>query len=141
MTGFMTLNWMTAVQSLGHFAFGDRAELPKVQCDTSAMFHPAMFAKFVVPALAEQCEWLDHAMFHLDGHQCIKHLDLLLGIDGLDAIEWTPDPQVPTGGDPAWYPMTTEKSLKPGNQCRRSASEPEEVEPFWMQLAEKACLS
>ena len=42
-------------------------------------------------------------MFHLDGHQCLCHLDALLSIDALDAIEWTTDPQVPTGGDPCWY--------------------------------------
>jgi len=44
-------------------------------------------------------------MFHLDGHQCICHLDALLAIDALDAIEWTPDPTVPPGGDPEWYAM------------------------------------
>jgi hypothetical protein len=77
----------------------------KVQCDTCAMFSPKMFERFVVPALTEQCSWLDHSMYHLDGHQCIIHLDLLLGIESLDAIEWTPDPQVPKGGDPCWFPM------------------------------------
>lgn len=77
----------------------------KVQCDASAMFSPDMFKRFVVPALAEQCAWLDFSMFHLDGHECIPHLDHLLAIDALSAVEWTPDPNVPAGGDPEWYPM------------------------------------
>ena len=77
----------------------------KVQCDAAAMFSPAMFERFVVPALTRQCEWLDYSMFHLDGSECICQLDLLLSINALDAIEWTPDPNVPGGGDPAWYDM------------------------------------
>jgi hypothetical protein len=44
-------------------------------------------------------------MFHLDGHQCLCHLDHLLAIEPLDAIEWTPDPTVPGGGSPEWYPL------------------------------------
>jgi len=113
----------------GAFRLWGPGKVVKVQCDTSAMFSPAMFEKFVVPALTEQCEWLDYAMFHLDGHQCIKHLDLLLDIDALDAIEWTPDPQVPAGGDPAWYPMYR-KILEAGKSVQAIGVKPEEVEPL-----------
>lgn len=77
----------------------------KLQCDSAAMFGPRMFKRFVVPVLSEQCAWLDHSLFHLDGSQCLVHLDHLLAIDDLDAIEWTPDPKVPGGGDPHWYPL------------------------------------
>jgi len=45
----------------------------KVQCDASAMFSPAMFRQFVVPALTEQCEWLDYSMYHLDGKEEFCH--------------------------------------------------------------------
>ncbi len=77
----------------------------KLQCDAGAMISPEMFERFIVPGLTEQCRHTDYSMFHLDGHQCIPHLDLLLDIEELDAIEWTPDPQVPQGGDPEWYDM------------------------------------
>ena len=43
----------------------------KVQCDAGAMISPRMFRQFVVPALTEQCEWLDYSLFHLDGTQAI----------------------------------------------------------------------
>jgi hypothetical protein len=89
----------------GAFALWGPGKTAKVQCDASAMFSPDMFKRFVVPALTEQCEWLDNAMFHLDGHQCLCHLDHLLAIEPLDAIEWTPDPTVPGGGSPEWYPL------------------------------------
>ncbi|MFP4443238.1 MAG: hypothetical protein ACLFST_08975 [Spirochaetia bacterium] len=77
----------------------------KVQCDASAMFSPEMFRQFVVPALTEQCEWLDYSLYHLDGTQCICHLDALLEIDALDAVEWTPQAGIEGGADPRWYGM------------------------------------
>jgi len=89
----------------GAFRLWGPGKTAKVQCDASAMISPAMFERFVVPALAVQCEWLDHSMFHLDGAHCLRHLDALLAIDALDAIEWTPNPKVPSGGDPAWYDL------------------------------------
>jgi hypothetical protein len=113
----------------GAFRLWGPGKVAKVQCDTSAMFSPAMFEKFVLPALTEQCEWLDYSMYHLDGHHCIQHLDLLLDIDALDAIEWTPDPQVPQGGDPTWYPMYR-KILDAGKSVQAIGVEPEEVMPL-----------
>jgi hypothetical protein len=62
----------------------------KVQCDACAMFGPAMFRRFVAPALTEQCAWLDYSLYHLDGEDCLANLDELLAIEPLDAIEWTP---------------------------------------------------
>lgn len=74
------------------------------------------------------CAWKPK-MFHLDGHQCIPHLDLLLDIEPLDAVEWTPDPQVPGGGDPAWYPLYR-KILAAGKSVQAIGVKPEEVEPL-----------
>jgi hypothetical protein len=62
----------------------------KVQCDACAMFGPAMFRRFVAPALSAQCEWLDYSLYHLDGEDCLVNLDELLAIPALNAIEWTP---------------------------------------------------
>ncbi len=70
----------------------------KLQCDISATLSPRMFKRFVVPYLTEQCRWLDYSLYHLDGTTCLQHVDLLLGIDALDAIEWTPQAGLPGGG-------------------------------------------
>jgi hypothetical protein len=91
--------------SFAAFAIWGPGKTAKVQCDASAMFGPDMFGRFVAPPLREQCEWLDHSIFHLDGHECIPHLDHLLEIEALGAVEWTPDPNVPSGGNPEWYEM------------------------------------
>jgi hypothetical protein len=62
----------------------------KVQCDACSMFGPKMFRRFVTPALTAQCDWLDYALYHLDGEDCLVNLDELLAIESLQAIEWTP---------------------------------------------------
>jgi hypothetical protein len=101
----------------------------KVQCDASAMLSPQMFREFVVPALTAQCAWLDRSMFHLDGSQCIVHLDALLEIAQLDAVEWTPDPKVPRGGDPHWYDMYR-AIRRAGKSVQAIGVRPEEVVPL-----------
>ncbi|MBN1863282.1 MAG: hypothetical protein JW808_00110 [Victivallales bacterium] len=117
--------------SSAFWAFGlwSEGKVAKVQCDASAMFSPEMFKRFVLPALEEQCEWLDNSMFHLDGHQCICHLDHLLGIEALDAIEWTPDPTVPGGGDPCWHEMY-KRILSAGKSVQAIGIKFDEVQPL-----------
>jgi len=77
----------------------------KLQCDASAMFSPEMFKEFVVPALTEQCSWLDNSLYHLDGTQAMCHLDALLAIKELDAIEWTPQAGIEPGAHPRWFDL------------------------------------
>lgn len=101
----------------------------KVQCDASAMFSPRMFAAFVVPALAEQCAWLDYSMYHLDGTQAVVHLDQLLEIEALDAIEWTPQAGIETGGSPRWYPLYR-RILDAGKSVQAVGVLPDEVLPL-----------
>lgn len=113
----------------GAFRLWAPGKVAKVQCDAAAMFSPDMFRRFVVPALAEQCEWLDYSMFHLDGHECMCHLDALLAIEALDAIEWTPDPNVPPGGDPEWYCMYR-RILQAGKSVQAVGVRHDEVVPL-----------
>ena len=77
----------------------------KIQCDASAMISRDMFDTFVLPSLNRQCEFLDNSLYHLDGTQSIQHLDSLLGIPGLNAVEWTPQAGIESGEHPRWYPM------------------------------------
>lgn len=113
----------------GWFKTWAPGKVAKVQCDGASMFSPDMFREFVVPSLAEQCEWLDYSMFHLDGSQCVCHLDALLEIEALTAIEWTPDPKVPSGGSPHWYDMYR-RILAAGKRLQVLGASPEEIEPL-----------
>ncbi|MCF7688537.1 MAG: hypothetical protein K9M98_02070 [Cephaloticoccus sp.] len=101
----------------------------KVQCDALAMISPAMFAEFVQPALTEQCDWLDHAMFHLDGTQAIAHLPGLLEIPGLDAIEYTPQAGLEGGGHERWWPLY-QQILAAGKSVQVVGVRPDEVAPL-----------
>ncbi len=89
----------------GAFCLWGIGRVAKLQCDASAAFGPPQLKRFVVPALREQCRGLDHTLYHLDGTQCICHLESLLAIDELDAVEWTPQAGLPGGGNPRWYDL------------------------------------
>jgi hypothetical protein len=91
--------------TFGAFYIWGPGKVAKVQCDASAMFSPRMYRRFVVPALTAQCKWLDHSLYHLDGTQAIVHLDTLLQIEPLDAIEYTPQAGIETGGHKRWHEM------------------------------------
>lgn len=115
----------------------------KLQCDISAMISPAMFNRFVVPHLRRQCEWLDSALYHLDGPDALCHLDALLGIDALDAIEWTPGPADPPGDDPHWWPMYR-RILAAGKSVQILGTTFDRVEPMLDAIGHKgvyACCS
>jgi hypothetical protein len=91
--------------AFGAFYVWGQGKTAKLQCDASAMFSPEMYQRFVVPALTAQCEWLDNSIYHLDGTQAVCHLDSLLGIKPLDAIEWTPQAGIEPGGNKRWYDL------------------------------------
>jgi hypothetical protein len=101
----------------------------KLQCDASAMFSLAMYEEFVVPALTEQCRWLDYSLYHLDGTQAVHQLDALLKIDALDGIEWTPQAGIENGGNARWYPMY-KRILDAGKCVQAIGVTPEEVKPL-----------
>jgi len=64
--------------------------LAQMQCDFSAMISPAMYERFAVPELIKTGRRLDYAVYHLDGMEQVRHLDLILAVDEIDAIQWTP---------------------------------------------------
>ena len=60
----------------------------QLQCDLSVMISNDMFTRFVMPELEELSSWLDYPLYHLDGMEQIRHLDSLLSIQKLRAIQW-----------------------------------------------------
>ena len=93
-------------QTFGVWAPGRMA---KVQCDLGDMISPRMFREFVQPYLAEQCDRLDYSMFHLDGPDCTRHVDALMEIESLNAVQWTPgareDAMGHGVGSSKWFPL------------------------------------
>lgn len=83
------------------------SRVAKLQCDFCAMISPDMFRTFVEPSIQKYCMHLDHALYHIDGEDEIRHVDALLGIRGLDAFQWIPQGSS-TGTsftDPKFYPL------------------------------------
>jgi len=58
--------------------------------DFSIMISKPMFDEFFLPGLIEECKHYDNSIYHLDGPGALRHLDSLLSIKELDAIQWVP---------------------------------------------------
>jgi len=84
-----------------------------IQCDFSYMISPAQFEEFVLPHLVEQINYMERSVYHLDGEGEIPHLDMLLDIEGLTAIQWVSGAGQPSLRDEKWLPMY-EKIQKKG---------------------------
>ncbi|GHU64933.1 hypothetical protein FACS189447_02920 [Spirochaetia bacterium] len=80
-----------------------KGKTAKVQCDFCAMISPEMFRNYVQPSLRQQCQKLNHSLYHLDGPDAIKHVDALMEIKELDALQWTCGAGKPDGANEKWY--------------------------------------
>jgi hypothetical protein len=56
--------------------------------DFSCMVSNEMFEEFFLPGLARECAHLEASIYHLDGPGALHHLDSLLSLDDLNAIQW-----------------------------------------------------
>lgn len=61
--------------------------------DFSALISPTMFAEFFLPGIIEECRFWEHSLYHLDGPAALRHLELLLAVPELDAVQFVPPPQ------------------------------------------------
>jgi hypothetical protein len=77
----------------------------KLQCDFSAMMSPDQFREFVVPSIRRLVPRFEHAFYHLDGKDCIKHIEAILGIEQIRVIQWTPGAGQAGVLDETWYPL------------------------------------
>lgn len=99
------------------------------QCDAAALISPDMFGEFALPSLRDYCRRVDRILYHVDGPDALRTVDLALSIDELDAVEFTPGPQVPGGGDPHWYPLYR-KIKEAGKSVQAVWVKPDELAPL-----------
>ena len=57
-------------------------------CDFSAMISKQQFAEFCLPVLKEEVKPMTHNIFHLDGKDVARHLDDILEVPEIQAIQW-----------------------------------------------------
>jgi len=56
--------------------------------DFSIMVSEAMFNDMFLPGITRECGFLDRSIYHLDGPGALRHLDAILSIDALDALQY-----------------------------------------------------
>jgi hypothetical protein len=76
--------------TIGWCSFYAPDRFAMTQCDFAIMVSPALFDRFILPALREECDYLDHSVYHYDGEGSLRHLDSVLSIAGLDGVQWVP---------------------------------------------------
>ncbi|MBN2165922.1 MAG: hypothetical protein JW717_06570 [Marinilabiliaceae bacterium] len=112
-----------------YFSIWGPGKVSKLQSDISIMFSEEDFRRFAQPYLREQCQKIDYTLYHLDGVDAIRHLDAILEIKELNAIQWTPGVGEPQGGDPRWYDLYN-KILDNGKSIMANWVTLDELEPL-----------
>jgi len=102
--------------------------MAKVQCDIGALISPRQFEQLALPYFIRQCEGLEYVLWHLDGKETVAHLDMILELPNLKAVQWVANADGPPGGSPAWYPLYR-KILSAGKAVTMFAH-PGDVEPL-----------
>lgn len=88
-----------------YFSSWAPGKMSKLQSDISTMISVDDYRRFVQPFIREQCQKIDYTLYHLDGVGAMHHLNALLEIKELNAIQWTPGVGEPQGGSPKWYDL------------------------------------
>jgi hypothetical protein len=101
----------------------------QLACDLSWVLSNAMFREFFGDELRREAAWTDFATYHLDGPMCLEnHLESLLEMDGIKAIEWTPGAGSPPTTHPAYFAHY--RRIQEKGKRLVLLAEPEEVEPL-----------
>jgi hypothetical protein len=77
--GQLSVTWM---------ALPCRGKLHVPSCDVAAMMSPAYFARFSLPLLKRELTGMTHCIYHVDGKGVAQHLDYILGLPEIQAIQW-----------------------------------------------------
>lgn len=77
--GQLSVSWM-GIPSYG------RMHIPS--CDFSALISPEFFNQFGLPILQREVKTMTHNVFHVDGSGVAKHLDKILSVPKVQAVQW-----------------------------------------------------
>jgi hypothetical protein len=97
-----------------------------MQEDFSYMISARMFRRYCIPHIADMLAVMDYGFYHLDGVGAIPHLEHLLKLDKLRAIQWVPGAGKEELGQ--WHELIA-LILAAGKSVEVFAR-PEEIEPL-----------
>lgn len=121
----LSVAWMN-IPSLG------KMHIPS--CDFAAMISTEQFEQFCLPAIIEEMKGMTHNIFHLDGPGVARHLDVLLQLPQINAIQWV---QGAGNGEPImqWIPML--KKIQKSNKSLVVYLDKSELENFIDEMSPK----
>ena len=96
-------------------------------CDMGAMISQEFFNEISLPYIKKESEHFDHNIFHLDGKGVANHIDEILKIDQIQAIQWVQG----VGADKPimqWVPFI--KKIQAAGKSIVVDLEPQELETF-----------
>jgi hypothetical protein len=107
--------------------------IDQLACDFSSVLSPATFKDLILKDTELMGAWTEYGMYHLDGPACMRnHLDTLLSVPCIKAIEFTPGAGSPPTLTASYIPRY-KKILESGKRLYLLA-EPDEVEELCKQL-------
>jgi hypothetical protein len=101
-----------------------------LQSDVSAIISNGMFREYFLPFIAEQTRRIDRTIYHLDGPDAVRHLDSLLELDELDAIQWVQG--AGAGRMTEWIDLL--KRIQAGGKLIHASCDPDEVAVLCREL-------
>lgn len=60
----------------------------QLQCDISVMFSNDIYKEFEVAELEECSSFLQHAIYHMDGMEQLRHMEMITDISRINMIQW-----------------------------------------------------
>ena len=77
--GQLSVTWM---------GIPSRGKMHIPSCDFTSMVSTEDFARFYLPSLKVEVQHMTHNVFHVDGKGMIRHLDRILELPEIQAIQW-----------------------------------------------------
>lgn len=121
--GQLSVTWME-IPSFG------KCHIPSA--DFAAVMSPTQFNEFVLPVIQNEVNHTNHNIFHLDGKGVARHIDAILNVPEIQAIQW-----VQGVGDDApimqWLPLI--KKIQDKSKAVMVGLKKEELEEFIGQMS------
>ena len=126
--GYNCIGWLNTLAKGRH---------SQIQCDISVMLSSDLYRKFTLPEVGRRAAWMDRSLYHFDGIEQLRHLDDLLSVPELGAIQWTS-----VDGQPSPLAnMAALKKIQAAGKCLvLSAFTNEEYDTYLRELSSKGLL-
>ncbi len=129
--GLLKAHRQLSVSWMGIPSFG-KMHIPS--CDFSALISTEFFVEFCLPVLQQEVKPMTHNIFHMDGKGVARHLETILTVPEIQAIQWVQG----VGEDQPilqWLPLI--KRLQAAGKSIVVDLQAGELEPFMAEMNPK----